>query len=31
MGTPQISRRQNKILKKPFLLSGYEVIYLYEK
>jgi hypothetical protein len=31
IGTPKTSRRQNKILIKPFILNKYEVFYLYEK
>ena len=31
IGTPKTSRRQNKILTKPFVLSKYEVFYLLEK
>jgi hypothetical protein len=30
-GTPRMSRRQNKILTKPFVLNKYEAFYLYEK
>ncbi len=31
IGTPKTSRRQNKILIKPFLLNKFEVTYLLEK
>ncbi len=31
IGTPKTSRRQNKILLKPFILNKYEVFYLYHK
>ncbi len=31
IGTPSISRKQNKILGKPFLIYGLDMIYLYEK
>lgn len=31
IGTPKTSRRQNKILTKPFVLDKFETFYLYEK
>lgn len=31
IGTPKSSRRQNKILLKPFLLNKFEIAYLLEK
>lgn len=31
IGTPRISRRQNKVLVKPFLINKYDTCYLYEK
>jgi hypothetical protein len=31
IGTPKSSRRQNKILLKPFLLNKFEITYLLEK
>ena len=31
IGTPKTSRRQNKILTKPFVLSKFETFYLHEK
>lgn len=31
IGTPKTARRQNKILTKPFLLTKFEVMYLYSR
>jgi len=31
IGTPKFSRRQNKLLIKPFLLNPYDSLYLYDK
>jgi hypothetical protein len=31
IGTPKTSRRQNKILTKPFIFSKFETVYLYDK
>ena len=31
IGTPKFSRRQNKLLIKPFVLNTYDSLYLYDK
>lgn len=31
IGTPFTSRRQNKILTKPFIITQFDTFYLYEK
>ncbi len=31
IGTPKFSRRQNKLLVKPFVINSYDSLYLYDK
>ena len=31
IGTPKFSRRQNKLLIKPFVINPYDSLYLYDK